>query len=315
MMKKQFLAISASLLIGQPCIAAISAYRNSTTFYIPSVAEASGVSYNRDTGTLFVVDDEGTAITQIDKTGRYIDHMTLQHNVPREDRAVSDAEGITYLGNGRFMVADEREMAGRIITYQAGTMVTKTQLSSSSHYFGSFAGNTGLEGVAFDPLTNSIWGVKETAPISIFNMTGIPQLTGIPGSSTSLTEPLLGRPLNRMISQYGLTQLSDIYVMAASAAFSTSQNILLLARDSRLILEVDRAGNVVDTLDISSFGRMTIEGITMDDEGNIYLVSEENPNVGGNDGMSGLHMLSAVPEPSSALLGAIGCLFLLRRRR
>jgi uncharacterized protein len=39
--------------------------------------EVSGVTYNVDTDTLFVVGDGGTSIVQVSKTGQLIDSMTL----------------------------------------------------------------------------------------------------------------------------------------------------------------------------------------------------------------------------------------------
>src|SRR5690349_20731886 len=39
--------------------------------------EASAVTYDWDTDTLFVVGDGGTAVTQVSKTGALIDTMTL----------------------------------------------------------------------------------------------------------------------------------------------------------------------------------------------------------------------------------------------
>src|SRR6202008_4786035 len=50
--------------------------------------EASGVTYDWDTDTLFVVGDEGTAVTQVSKTGQLIDTMTLAQG------AFEDTEGI-----------------------------------------------------------------------------------------------------------------------------------------------------------------------------------------------------------------------------
>ena len=39
--------------------------------------EASAVTYNWDTDTLFVVGDGGTSVVQVNKTGQLIDSMTL----------------------------------------------------------------------------------------------------------------------------------------------------------------------------------------------------------------------------------------------
>ncbi len=295
---------------------AISEYTVFTTYYIPSVSEASAVAYNRDTDTLFTIGDEGEKMVQISKTGTYIDAMNFEGG-SRFDRAVDDPEGLTYLGGGKFMIADERDNMGRITTYVAGATRTTAELSTTSYAFGpNTVSNSELEGVAYDPLTGSVWGVKELGPTRVYNMTGIPELTGSAGSAVSVTQPLDGRPLNRIMANYGITSLSDIYVMAASLAYAGSQNLLLLARDQNLVIETDRAGNVIGTLDISSFGRGTIEGMTMDDEGNLYLVSEENPLAATPEGrMSGLHVISKVPEPSSMMLGLAGAALLVRRRR
>ena len=90
-------------------------------------------------------------------------------------------------------------------------------------------------------------------------------------------------------------------------------------REANEIVEITSEGVVVDRLDISSFGRTTIEGLTMDDLGNIYLVSEGTPTSDNpEDRGSRLHVISAVPEPSIcslALLGLAGSLAASRVRR
>ena len=65
--------------------------------------EASVVTYNKDTDTLFVVGDGGTSVTQVSKTGVLIDSMTLAADPTKvaccQGTYFYDPEGIAYIGN------------------------------------------------------------------------------------------------------------------------------------------------------------------------------------------------------------------------
>src|SRR5262249_15999977 len=66
--------------------------------------EASSVTYDWDTDTLFVVGDGGTSVVQISKTGQLIDSMTLAPGSSPQGTTFYDTEGITYIGNGQFVM-------------------------------------------------------------------------------------------------------------------------------------------------------------------------------------------------------------------
>ena len=84
--------------------------------------EVSAVTYNRDTGTLFVVGDGGTSIVQVSKTGQLIDSMTLGPDASKpQGRYFYDPEGLTYVGNGKFVMVEERYRQTNLVTYVAGT--------------------------------------------------------------------------------------------------------------------------------------------------------------------------------------------------
>ena len=270
---------------------------------LDAVPEASGVMFKPgpDGGTLFAVGDEGYAVVEISKTGDAISSMNFERVVPAAQRALDDPEGLAYLGDGRFAIADERRFIAAVTTYEPGAFRTLADLTPASYAFGPYDSNTGLEGVAYDPTNGSFWGVRETGPVRIL------QMTDPGGSAQKVTEPLGMRYINRL----NILQLSDIYVMAACAAFPEGsprrQNILLLSRESNLIAEVDRAGNVVDSLDISFIHRNSVEGMTMDDEGVLYLVSEGIANhTDPFQQGSALHVLSATrPGPFLATACAV----------
>ena len=60
--------------------------------------EASSVTYNWDTNTLFVVGDGGTSVVQVGLDGHLINSMTLATGSSPQGTTFYDTEGITYIG-------------------------------------------------------------------------------------------------------------------------------------------------------------------------------------------------------------------------
>lgn len=282
----------------------IAEYTHHTTYSLANTSEASAIAYSWDSDSLYVIGDEGGDITQYSKTGQIINSMRMIG--PGEK---PDTEAITYLGGGKFLVGDERSQTGSVYSYSPGSTGVRP---SSSYTFGSATGNIGLEGLAYDPMTQSVWGVKETGPQSIYRMGSTSAVDWV-GNGQSILNPI--NPGQLRLNGVGLADLADIYVMAASAAFSgTGQegNILILSQESKMLLEVDRSGKIISALDLNFVGSDSIEGLTMDRDGVLYLTSEDT-RAGG---ASTLHVLAThAPEPSSMLLAALGSLVTLRRRR
>jgi uncharacterized protein YjiK len=69
----------------------------------------SGVTYNWDTDTLFVVGDGGTSVVQVTKTGQLIDSMTLVPGTSPQGTEFYDPEGLADIGGGRFVMVEERD--------------------------------------------------------------------------------------------------------------------------------------------------------------------------------------------------------------
>lgn len=238
-----------------------------------AVPEASGVTYNRDTGTLFVIGDEGHELVELDKTGVKQGAMPFDQDGSRSQRALDDPEGVSYLGNGEFAICDERRNLAVVVAYDPEARPSLEDLTPHSYpYVDSYGDNSGLEGIAWDPLKQSLWSIKELGPVKIYEMPDFPEVRA--GGTVETREPIS----RRNITGIGVQQFSDIYVMAASDWFHTTdprrENILLLGRDAGMIYEITRDGLVVGSMDLNFLGRHTIEGITMDDDGWIYLVSE-----------------------------------------
>ena len=131
-------------------------YELVATFPLPSPAadEASAVTWNSDTCTLFVLGDEGDAIVEVSTTGTELSQMTLT--------GFDDTEGLTYIGNGQFVVVEERLQDVYLLTYVAGGSVDRALLPTVS--LGPTVGNVGIEGISFDPISDVYITVKEKTP-------------------------------------------------------------------------------------------------------------------------------------------------------
>jgi len=270
--------------------------------------EASGVAYNYDRDVLFVIDDEGDDAAEFSLAGTKLTADRFQSNY-------RDLEGVTYVGGGRYVLADERtetlaligvEFSGTRAGLPSNTYTGTNQARKYAINGGANVGNNGLEGVAFDPITGTYFGVKQGGlaadGTTVAQRVYQSQVTfGTPSTGVT-TQPFDPAPL-------GLGTLSDVAVLAQNPNFAGTDyygNLLLLSADpsSRRLIEVTRTGQLLSSLDLSALQIQTIEGVTLDRAGNIYLVGETGGVTPGSTATSGLVVLSrsaqsAVPEPAT----------------
>ena len=171
--------------------------------------EASGVTYNKDTGTLFVVGDGGTAVAQVSTKGVLINSMTLAADATKpQGTYFYDPEGITYLGNGKFAFVEERDRRINEFTYAAGTTLGASGVRSVK--IGTTIGNIGIEGLSFDPSSNGFVMVKESGPSGVFQTTlDFAAGTASNGSPTTDNSVNLFDP-----TKTGLSALNDVFALS-----------------------------------------------------------------------------------------------------
>ena len=216
-----------------------------------------------------------------------------------------DSEGLTYLGNGVLVVAEERLQDAFRFTYVAGGSANLANAPSASIGSGS-VGNNGLEGLSYDPRNGSFVSVKQAVPQAVLGGT----LDFTTGASTmaALFDPAL----------LGVASLSDVQTLSpitALAGTDGADNLLILSLDSRRLLEVTRGGQVLSSLNLAGITSQAIEGVTVDDLGNLYLVAEDSGTAN-----SRLFVLAApVPEPETYAMLLAGLVLMgataQRRRR
>lgn len=245
--------------------------------------EASAVTYNWDTDTLFVVGDGGTSVVQVTKTGQLINSMTLAPGSSPQGMDFFDPEGVTYVGGGKFVLMEERDRQANLFTYVADGLLHKADVKTVK--LGTTIGNIGLEGISYDPLTSGYICVKEEDPESIFQ-TGIDFDAGTAtnGSPTATSSTDLFNP-----ELANLADFSDVFALSSLPSLNGQpdySHLLVLSQASGQIINIDRQGNISSSLTIVSdpgnplsVADQTHEGLTMDRDGNLYVVSEN----GGGD--------------------------------
>ncbi|MEI7698330.1 MAG: SdiA-regulated domain-containing protein [Planctomycetia bacterium] len=245
--------------------------------------EASAVTYNWDTDTLFVVGDGGTSVVQVSKTGQLIDSMTLATGSSPQGTEFYDTEGISYIGSGKFVLTEERYRQANLFTYAASGTLRRTDVQTVK--LGTTIGNIGIEGISYDPMTTGYIAVKEKDPQSIFQTTiNFAAGTASNGSSTATGATNLFSP-----ALASLADFSDVFALSNLPSLSGEtdySHLLVISQESGQIINVDRNGAVSSRLTIVAdpgslltVPDMTMEGITMDRDGVLYVVNEN----GGGD--------------------------------
>jgi uncharacterized protein YjiK len=284
--------------------------------------EASAIAYNWDTRTLLVTNDEeeddGTNVWgEYDLNGNKTATILLSGCLSLGS-SQCDPEGLTYVGNGQYVVAEERYQDIALLSETGSSAGTRTYTpypDAPTVSVGPNAGNSGLEGIAYNRVTGDFYGVKETSPQTIY------KISDVDFSNETATVSTLFDP-----AMLGLDRLSDIAVLSNGifATASFGDNLLILSGRSFRLLEVTQTGAIVSDYDLSSFRSLVdpeseggkFEGLTLDDAGNIYLVSDDGD--GPNQSyLVKLQYAGAVPEPATwaMMVGGFGLIGGAMRRR
>jgi uncharacterized protein YjiK len=277
--------------------------------------EASAVTYAQDRGSLFFVGDEGTGVIEISLTGQTLGYMNFDWTNTGSTK--HDTEGLTYLGNGTLVVGEERLYDAYRFSYSAGG--TASLANNSVSISNANVGNSGMEGISYDARNGgSFVAIKQEAPEDILGGT----LTfGANGSGVATMSQLFDPSI------LGLSTLSDVQTLSSVTSLSGTpgmDNLLLLSLGSKMLVEVNRQGQLISSFDLSSVvPHNAIEGVTIDENGTIYLVAEQEQDgsVALEDARSKLIILSsnitAVPEANSLgmLLAGLGLMSFVMRRR
>lgn len=224
-----------------------------------TAGNASGLTYNHDTDTLFAVVNGPELLIELNKDGTEKRLIEL--------KGFDDTEGVVYLGNQRYAIIEEDRRTIALATigeltrwvYREDATLFSLPLTSYN--------NKGFEGISYDASRDTLTIVNEKRPRAIYQVSGlITQQRNITVSS----------PWDLEDNTLGSSDFSGVHYNA------DSNSLLLLSDESNKISEVTSDGQLLSEysfnggwLDFSDKVPQA-EGITMDNEGTLYVLSEPN---------------------------------------
>ena len=244
-------------------------------------ADLSGVTYNPLTNTLFMITNKSSKITETTLNGQFIRSITLNQ--------FGDPEGIAHLGGYNYALTEER--LGRVLYISIYDNTTSLNLSNMQYtQLPGISDNQGLEGVTYHPNTGDYFAVKEKTSRALFRYNG------------TATNPNLLPSCDIQTNSFGMSDVADIFHLGIPTGLSNldvSDKMLIISDESNKIVEIDNSCTLYSTLNLPtsySGGATQHEGVTMDNNGTIYVVGEpnllyiyQNPNLDLNpSGESGL---------------------------
>ena len=240
-----------------PPTVTLGGYQLVATYPLPAstLSESSGIAWNWDTDTLFVMPDTGVAVVEVTKAGVVKSMMPMT--------GFQDTEGICYLGNGQFAAIEERLGRAYRFTYAAGATLNRANLPFIQ--VGPNTGtNSGSEGASWDPRDGSWVSIKEKDTENVFRVTG-----SFATQQSTYVDLFPAANLN-------VADIADVMVMSTVPTLvggADEDNLLIISQASNRLLKVTRAGVVLGSLNLASLNDNP-EGVAMDAQRRIYIVGD-----------------------------------------
>lgn len=217
--------------------------------------EASDLTYNPETKTLFSVMGKNAFLVELNLEGDVLRKMPLN--------GWSNPEGVAYLSGGRMAITDERQHLMTVVQVTPDTKALNLADWPQFDLGPSANQNKGFEGIAWDPRRNQIL-LGEERPAAMFTL------------KSDAEGKWQGDKVKLAYTTLNLRNLSALGVDPRTG------NTLVLSADSHMLLELDPTGKQVSFMTL--LGGMNglkdtiprAEGVAMDESGTIYMVSEPN---------------------------------------
>lgn len=224
--------------------------------------DVSALTYDPDRHSLFTVTNQKPEIIELSLDGHLIRRIELV--------GFGDPEAIEYISKGVYVITDEREQRLLKVRVDEGTTRVDAAASQQLSLGIGLSGNKGFEGLAYDTAGQRLFVAKERDPVRIYEIHGFPHTNpDKPFAVHVVDDPK--RDARLFVRDLSSLQYDD-----------RSGHLLALSDESRLVLELNADGLPISTLSLLrgmhglKRGVPQAEGVAMDNDGNLYLVSEPN---------------------------------------
>ncbi|MEO1830194.1 MAG: SdiA-regulated domain-containing protein [Pseudomonas sp.] len=225
--------------------------------------DVSALTFNPQTGTLFAVLNGEPLLVELSAEGQLLRKVRIN--------GVQDMEGLTYVVGSRFVIAEERTQ--RLIEIEIADDATELDVTGApSLTIGlDLNGNKGFEGLSWDQRQQRLLVVKERDPLRVLAVTGF--VSAPPGAPIAIRIEELKSPDSPWLFMRDLSSLS---------LHDDTGHLLLLSDESNMLVEYDEDSHPRSLLGLwrGMHGlEHTVpqaEGLAMDEQRRLYLVSEPN---------------------------------------
>ncbi len=226
-------------------------------------ANASGLSFNLQTGTLFTVINRPAQVAELSTDGRLLRRMPLE--------GVRDPEGITHVRDDLFVIADERTSRLHWVRIAPDARSVSVAQGASVQMEVDPIRNLGFEGVSWDDVRSTLYVAKEKWPLRVMAVRGLDQQGRQSGAGLEVAE---WKPSG--VAALFISDLSSLTVHEPTGS------ILLLSDESAMVLEYAADGKPVGMLPLWRGFRGLArkvpqpEGLAVGPDGAVYVMSEPN---------------------------------------
>lgn len=222
--------------------------------------DVSALTYDPDRRSLFTVTNQRAELIELSLAGNILRRMPLT--------GFGDAEAVEYISPGIYVISDERAQRLFKVHVDENTRWLDAADSEQLSLGLGLNGNKGFEGLAYDSQGQRLFVAKERDPLRIL------EITGFPGDEQRLNLQVTDD--QRRDRRLFVRDLSSLQFDERSG------HLLALSDESRLVIELDLDGRPISTLSLlrgmHGLKRSVpqAEGLAMDEQGTLYLVSEPN---------------------------------------
>ena len=225
--------------------------------------DVSALTFNPQTGTLFAVLNGEPLLVELSVEGQLLRKVRIN--------GVHDMEGLTHVAGNRFVIAEERSQ--RLIEIEVADDAVELDVAGApSLSIGlDLNGNKGFEGLSWDQRLQRLLVVKERDPLRVLAVSGF--IGASPGSPIAVRIEELKSPDSPWLFMRDLSSLS---------LHDETGHLLLLSDESNMLVEYDEDSHPRSLLGLwrGMHGlEHTVpqaEGLAMDEQQRLYLVSEPN---------------------------------------
>ena len=224
--------------------------------------DVSALTFDPLRKSLFTVTNKKAELIELSLDGRVLRRIALV--------GFGDAEAVEFIGENTYVITDERQQRLIKVKVDDNTRVLDARDAEQLTLGINQSGNKGFAGLAYDSVGKRLFVAKERDPMLIYEVRGFPQANPQQPYATHV----VSNP--RRDARLFVRDLSSLQFDERTG------HLLALSDESKLLLELGLDGQPISTMSLKK-GKHGLtrsvpqaEGVAMDDEGTIYVVSEPN---------------------------------------